>query len=132
MRRGDLAKTEPFLTKLEARLRDMLQSSSERPPGALVGRWGLARLGHGDDPAVLLAALSEHRDKSNKNKLEWNDPLLLMALSAASYRNREYPQALETLFELSKTFPGLRALQWNLQGIYAARQRAGGEARISQ
>lgn len=132
IRRGDLAKAEPFLTKLEARLRDLLQSSSERPPGALVGRWGLARLGRADDPAVLLAALSEHRDKSNKNKLEWNDPLLLMALSAASYRNREYPQALETLFELSKTFPGLRALQWNLQGIYAARQRAGGEARISQ
>jgi tetratricopeptide (TPR) repeat protein len=132
IKRGDLAKAEPFLTKLEARLRDLLPSSSERPPGALVGRWGLARLRRGDDPAVLLAALSEHRDKSNKNKLEWNDPLLLMALSAASYRNHEYPQALETLFELSKTFPGLRALQWNLQGIYAARQKAGGEARIGQ
>ncbi len=132
IRRADLAKAEPFLTKLEARLRDLLQSTTERPPGALVGRWGLARLGRGDDPTVLLTALSEHRDKSNKNKLEWNDPLLLMALSAASYRNREYPQALETFFELSKTFPGLRALQWNLQGIYAARQKAGGEARISQ
>ncbi len=132
IKRGDLAKAEPFLTKLEARLRDLLSSSSERPPGALVGRWGLVRLGRGDDPAVLVAALSEHRDKSNKNKLEWNDPLLLIALSAASYRDREYPQALETLFELSKTFPGLRALQWNLQGIYAARQKAGGEARISQ
>jgi hypothetical protein len=97
-----------------------------------VGRWGLVRLRQGDDPALLVTALSEYRDKSNKNKLEWNDPLLLVALSVASYRDHEYPQALETLFELSKTFPGLRALQWNLQGIYAARQRAGGEARISQ
>jgi len=97
-----------------------------------VGRWGLVRLGRGADPGALVDSLSEHRDKSNKNKLEWNDPLLLLALCAASYRDQEYPQALETLFELSKTFPGLRALQWNLQGIYAARQKAGGEARISQ
>ncbi len=132
IKRGDLAKAEPFLTKLGARLRDLLPTTAERPPGALVGRWGLVRLGRGDDPAALVASLSEHRDKSNKNKLEWNDPLLLVALSAASYRDHEYPQALETLFELSKTFPGLRALQWNLQGIYAARQKAGGEARISQ
>ncbi len=132
LRRGDVARVEPFLSKLEARLRDLLPSSPERPPGSLVGKWGLARLSRGDDPAVLLVALSEYRDKSNKNKLEWNDPLLLVALAAASYRDHEYPQALETLFELSKTFPGLRGLQWNLQGIYAARQKAGGEARISQ
>ncbi|HXB57328.1 MAG TPA: hypothetical protein VN461_21370 [Vicinamibacteria bacterium] len=132
LKRGDVSKVEPFASKLEARLRDLLAASPERPPGSLVGKWGLARLRQGDDPAVLLAALSEHRDKSNKNKLEWNDPLLLVALAATSYRDHEYPQSLETLFELSKTFPGLRPLQWNLQGIYAARQRAGGEARISQ
>lgn len=132
LRRGDLAKAEPFATRLEARLRELLPPPSERPSGALVGRWGLARLGHGDDPAVLLAALSDYQDKSNKNKLEWNDPLLLLALVAANYRDHEYAQALETLFELSKVLPGLRSLQWNLQGIYAARQKAGGEARISQ
>ncbi|HKC11691.1 MAG TPA: hypothetical protein VKI41_06500 [Vicinamibacteria bacterium] len=132
LKRGDVPKVEPFVSKLEARLRDLLPGTPERPPGSLVGKWGLARLRQGDDPAALLAALSEYRDKSNKNKLEWNDPLLLVALAAASYRNHEYPQSLETLFELSKTFPGLRPLQWNLQGIYAARQRAGGEARISQ
>lgn len=133
LRRSGFAKLEPFATKLEARLRDLLQSSSaERPSGALVGRWGLARLRHGEGEAALPGALSEYRDKSNKNKLEWNDPLLLLALSAADYRSNQYAQALETLFELSKTFPGLRPLQWNLQGIYAARQTAGGEARIGQ
>jgi hypothetical protein len=132
LRQGDLAKVEPFTSKLEARLRDLLPSSPERPPGSLVGKWGMARLRSGDDTGALVTTLSEYRDKSNKNKLEWNDPLLLVALSAASYRDHEYAQALETLFELSKTFPGLRPLQWNLQGIYAARQRAGGEARISQ
>jgi hypothetical protein len=132
LRRSELLKTEPFATKLEPRLRDLLSASTERPSGSLVGRWGLARLRGGEDSGAIVAALSEHRDKSNKNKLEWNDPLLLLALSAASYRDNEYAQSLETLFELSKTLPGLRAVQWNLQGIYAARQKAGGEARISQ
>ena len=132
LRRPDLAKAEPFATRLEPRLRELLPSSPERQSGALVGKWGLARLRRGDDPGELLSVLSEHQDKSNKNKLEWNDPLLLLALTAANYRDQEYAQALETLFELSKTLPGLRALQWNMQGVYAARQKAGGEARISQ
>jgi hypothetical protein len=106
LRRSDLATSEPFATRLETRLRELLPPSPERPSGALVGRWGLARLRRGDDAAGLLAVLSEHQDKSNKNKLEWNDPLLLLALSAANYRDQEYAQALETLFELSKTLPG--------------------------
>jgi hypothetical protein len=131
LRRPTLAKMEPFATKLNARLRDLFAGTAERPSGALVGKWGLARLRLGDDTGVG-TTLSDYRDKSNKNKLEWNDPLLLLALSAADYRDSEYAQSLETLFELSKTLPGLRAVQWNLQGIYAARQKAGGEARISQ
>jgi hypothetical protein len=90
------------------------------------------QLARGEDSALLGTALWDARNKSNKNRLEWNDPLLLLALSAADYRNQQYAQALETLFELAKTFAGLRSLQWNLQGVYAARQTAGGEARISQ
>jgi hypothetical protein len=125
-------KTEPFASKLDARLKELWLSADEGPSGALIGAWGLARLKRGDDPAVILAALSVHRDASNKNKLEWNDPLLLLALSTANYRDQQYAQSLETLFEMSKALPGLRSLQWNLQGIYAARQTAGGEARISQ
>jgi hypothetical protein len=130
--RADLLKTEPFATRLEPRLRDLLSASGERPGGALVGKWALVRLRHGDDAGTLVTTLSEHRDDSNKNKLEWNDPLLLLALVAANRQDQQYAQALETLFELSKTLPGLRWLQWNLQGVYAARQKAGGEIRISQ
>ncbi len=130
--RPDRAGREPFASRLDVRLKSLLQGGSERPSGALVGRWGLARLRRGDDPGPLVAALSEQRDDSNKNKIDWNDPLLLLALAAANYRNQQYAQSLETLFELSKSFPGLRWLQWNLQGVYAARQKAGGEARISQ
>ncbi len=132
LRRGDLARTEPFASKLDRRIQDLLQSPSERPNGALVGRWALVRLRRGGDPGALLATLAEYRDDSNKNKIDSNDPLLLLALAAANHRNQQYPQALETLFELAKSFPGLRGLQWNLQGVYAARQKAGGETRISQ
>jgi hypothetical protein len=130
--RAPLAQSEPFASKLEGRERSLLASASERPSGALVGRWALARLQRGGDPAALVATLSEYRDDSNKNKIDWNDPLLLLALAAANHRNQQYAQSLETLFELSKSFPGLRWLQWNLQGVYAARQKAGGETRISQ
>jgi hypothetical protein len=123
---------EPFASKLAAKLGEPPQSGAERPSGALMGRWGLVQLSRGVDPGGVGTVLWDARNKSNKNKLEWNDPLLLLALCAADYRNQQYAQALETLFELSKTFPGLRPLQWNLQGVYAARQKAGGEARISQ
>jgi hypothetical protein len=131
LRQPALAKLEPFATRLDAQVGGLFGSTT-RPSGALVGRWGFARLRRGQDAGAILTDLSAHRDHANKNKLEWNDPLLLLALSAANYRNHEYAQALETLFELSKTLTGLRELQWNLQGVYAARQKAGGEIRISQ
>jgi hypothetical protein len=132
LRSPRVAKLEPFATKLEPRLKELLSAAPERASGALAGKWGLARLRRGDDAGTMVTTLSEYRDKSNKNKLEWNDPLLLLAIAVADARDREYAQALETLFELSKTFAGLRSVQWNLQGVYAARQKAGGEARISQ
>jgi len=130
--RPELARSEPFASRLDGRLKSLLPPASERPSGALVGRWALARLRRGADAGALVATLSEYRDDSNKNKIDWNDPLLLLALAAANDRNQQYAQSLETLFELAKTFPGLRWLQWNLQGVYAARQKAGGETRISQ
>lgn len=130
--RPELAKSEPYATKLDVRTRGLFQPASERPSGALVGRWALARLRRGADVGSLLTTLAEHRDDSNKNKIDWNDPLLLLALVAANHRNQQYAQSLETLFEISKSFPGLRWVQWNLQGVYAARQKAGGETRISQ
>jgi hypothetical protein len=125
---------KPLDAKLAARLQQIPapESLSRRRAGSLIGRWGLSRLAAGDDSRAVLARLTPFRDHANKNKLENNDPLLLLAIAACNYRNAEYAQSLETLFELAKTLPGLRGLQWNLQGIYAARQKAGGEARISQ
>ena len=133
LRRTPLApRAEPFSGRLDRREQALLQGLPERPSGALVGRWALARLREGGDAGTLVSTLAEYRDDSNKNKIDWNDPLLLLALAAANTRNQQYAQSLETLFEVSKSFPGLRWVQWNLQGVYAARQKAGGETRISQ
>lgn len=123
---------KPLATQVGAALRDAVQDLDPRGNGALYGQWGLARLALGAEPREVLEVLEAARDKSNKNKLESNDPLLLLAICKARAAIQDYPQALETLFEMGKTLPGLRPLQWNLQGLYAARQKAGGEARISQ
>lgn len=131
VRRPALSGFEPFASKLRESLASLPDSFGDRADEALVGRWGLAALESGVDSAEALAVLSRYRNHANKNKIEFNEPLLLVALSAANYAKNDYAQALETLFELSKTFPGLRGLQWNLQGVYAARQKAGGDARIA-
>jgi tetratricopeptide (TPR) repeat protein len=129
VRSGEAA---PVATHVTAALRDAVTDLEPRGNGALYGQWGFARLALGAEPREVLEVLEAARDKSNKNKLESNDPLLLLAICKARAAIQDYPQALETLFEMGKTLPGLRPLQWNLQGLYAARQKAGGEARISQ
>jgi hypothetical protein len=106
-------------------------SQSFQSVGRDGGPVGLAALSRGVESKEVLVTLSRHRNHANKNKIEWNDPLLLVALAAANYSNNDYPQALETLFELAKSFEGLRGLQWNLQGVYAARQKSAGDARIA-
>src|SRR5262249_18289647 len=48
--RSDVSRAEPFATKLDARLRELIVSEAEAASGAVVGKWGLARLRRGDDP----------------------------------------------------------------------------------
>jgi len=131
---NELTPGEPVATTLSERLKALPQSFRESADETMVGRWGLAALSRGPlwlESKEVVVVLSRHRNHANKNKIEWNDPLLLVALAAANYSNNDYPQALETLFELAKSFEGLRGLQWNLQGVYAARQKAAGDARIA-
>jgi tetratricopeptide (TPR) repeat protein len=131
---NELSPGEPIASALSERLKALPQSFGESADETMVGRWGLAALSRGPlwlESKEVLVTLSRHRNHANKNKIEWNDPLLLVALAAANYSNNDYPQALETLFELAKSFEGLRGLQWNLQGVYAARQKAAGDARIA-
>ena len=132
LERPALSGLEPFATLLPRRMETLEQPRARGAQRAAAGRWGLLRLRAGADASELVAILSRVRDNANKNKIERNDPLLLLALAVANYRNADYAQSLETLFALSESFPGLRGLHWNVQGTYAARQTAGGEARISQ
>lgn len=74
--------------------------------------------------------LEAGRDKANKNKIEANDPLLLVNLAEACYRNKKFSENLEIYFELGKQFPVVRQIQDAMQGIYAMEHRSAGEVKI--
>jgi hypothetical protein len=132
MEPNGLSRTEPFASLLPKQLEVLGASLASGTDRAATGRWALARLRAGAEASEMVRILSRARDNANKNKVEANDPLLLVAIALASYRNADYAQSLEILYAVSEAFPGVRGLHWNLQGTYAARQKAGGEARISQ
>lgn len=74
--------------------------------------------------------MEEGRDKSNKNKIEFNDPKTLTALSEAYCGTKQYSEALEIFFEMNKHFPAVRQLQVVLQGIYSMEHRSAGDVKI--
>lgn len=76
------------------------------------------------------AYLEAGRDKGNKNKIEANDPLMLVSLAEAYYRTKKYSEALEIYFEMSKQFPVVRQIQEALQGIYAMEHKSAGDVKI--
>jgi hypothetical protein len=72
--------------------------------------------------------LERARDKGNKNKIETNDPAFLLKLSYVYYTREYYPESLEILFSLGKSFPGTRPLQDAVQSMYSYKQKGSGEA----
>jgi tetratricopeptide (TPR) repeat protein len=74
--------------------------------------------------------LEAGRDKSNKNRIEANDPVMLVSLAEAYYRRRQFSESLEIYFEMSKHFPVVRRLQEALQGIYAMEHKSAGDVKI--
>ena len=70
------------------------------------------------------------RDKSNKNRIEYNDPLMLVNLAEAYYRIKQFSEALEIYFEMSKHFPAIRQIQVAMQGIYSMEQKSAGDVKI--
>jgi tetratricopeptide (TPR) repeat protein len=70
------------------------------------------------------------RDKSNKNKIEYNDPVMLVSLARAYYRTKKFSEALEIYFEISKQFPSVRQIQIAMQGVYSMEQKSAGDAKI--
>jgi tetratricopeptide (TPR) repeat protein len=74
--------------------------------------------------------LERARDKGNKNKIETNDPTFLLKLSYVYYSREYYPESLEILFSLAKSFSGIRPLQDAVQSVYSYKQKGSGEAII--
>jgi tetratricopeptide (TPR) repeat protein len=92
-----------------------------------IGKYFLARL----DYAKAVPYLEAGRDKSNKNKIESNDPLMLVSLADAYYQTKKFSEALEIYFEMSKQFPEVRQIQEAMQGVYAMEHKSAGDVKIN-
>jgi tetratricopeptide (TPR) repeat protein len=92
-----------------------------------IGKYYLGRLDH----AKAISYLEAGRDKSNKNKIESNDPILLVSLAEAYYRAKKFSEALEIYFEMSKQFPEVRQIQEAMQGVYAMEHKSAGDVKIN-
>ncbi|MGA1795558.1 MAG: tetratricopeptide repeat protein [bacterium] len=91
-----------------------------------LGKYYLERKDH--DKALLF--MEAGRDKGNKNRIEYNDPLMLVNLAEAYYRTRQFSEALEIYFAMSAHFPAVRQIQVALQGVYSMEERSAGDVKI--
>jgi tetratricopeptide (TPR) repeat protein len=80
--------------------------------------------------ARAVAYMEAGRDKSNKNKIEANDPEMLAALAEAYFRTKKFSEGLEIFFAMSEEFPVVRQIQEAVQGVYSMEQRSAGDVRI--
>ncbi len=92
-----------------------------------IGKYYLGRSDH----AKALSYLEAGRDKSNKNKIESNDPVLLVSLAESYYGTKKFSEALEIYFEMSKQFPEVRQIQEAVQGVYAMEHKSAGDVKIN-
>ena len=81
-------------------------------------------------PEEALSYLELARDKSNKNKISANDPILLVDLAEAYRLNNVYLETLEIYFEMNNSFPVVRQIQEAVQGTYATHQKSAGDVKI--
>jgi tetratricopeptide (TPR) repeat protein len=77
-----------------------------------------------------LTYLEAGRDKSNKNRIEFNEPSLLTDLAGAYYRTKKFSEALEILFGMSVQFPAVRQIQNAMQGVYSIEQKSAGDVKV--
>jgi len=82
------------------------------------------------DYARAIATMENGRDKSNKNKIEANDPEMLAGLAEAYYRTKQFSEGLEIFFEMSAEYPVVRQIQEAMQGVYSMEQRSAGDVRM--
>jgi tetratricopeptide (TPR) repeat protein len=91
-----------------------------------LGRYYLGK----KDYAKTIAYMEAGRNKGNKNKIEYNDPLMLINLAEAYYQTMQFSEALEIYFAMSAQFPVVRQIQAAMQGVYSMEQKSAGDARI--
>jgi len=120
--RADCARIEPWAT----RAAEGAEGRTARALNIALGQQYLSRHDYGH----ALAYLEAGRDKSNKNRIEANDPVMLVNLGEAYYRSRQFSEALEIYFEMSKHFPAVRRIQEALQGVYAVAHKSAGDVKI--
>jgi tetratricopeptide (TPR) repeat protein len=94
--------------------------------GSALGTYYLRK----QDYARAIAYMEAGRDKSNKNKIEANDPEMLAGLAEAYYRTKKFSEGLEIFFEMSQEFAVVRQIQEAVQGVYSMEQRSAGDVRI--
>jgi len=92
-----------------------------------IGKYHLSKR----DDAKAVSYLEAGRDKSNKNKIESNDPSMLVSLADAYYRTKKFSEALEIYFEMGKHFPEVRQIQEAMQGVYAVEHKSAGDVKIN-
>jgi tetratricopeptide (TPR) repeat protein len=105
------------------------ETGERRKTVALNFALGTYHLRKGDLPRAV-AYLESARDKTNKNRIEANDPLLLVTLADAYYQTTQFSESLEIYFEMSRQFPVVRRLQEALQGVYAMTHKSAGDVKI--
>ena len=96
------------------------------PLNAALGKYYLLQK---DYPKAVLY-MEAGRDKANKNKIEVNDPVMLVGLAEAYYRNKKFSENLEIYFEIGKQYPAVRQIQEAMQGIYSMEQQSAGDVKI--
>jgi hypothetical protein len=82
------------------------------------------------DYGRAISYMEASRDKSNKNRIEHNDPSMLVHLAVAYYDIKKFSEALEIFFEMSKEFPAVRQMQVALQGVYSVEQKSAGDVKV--
>ncbi len=110
-----------------AALAEAGEGKKAAPLNIAIGKYFLGKLDNGKAVSYLEAG----RDKSNKNKIESNDPEMLVSLADAYYRTKKFSESLEIYFEMSKQFPEVRQIQEAMQGVYAVEHKSAGDVKIN-
>jgi tetratricopeptide (TPR) repeat protein len=123
------ARVKAECAAMESRAQVLSEAARGRdgaPLNIALGRYYLSKQDH----ARAVSHLEAGRDKSNKNRIEANDPVMLVNLAEVYYRRKQFSESLEIYFEMSKQFPAVRPLQEAMQGIYSIEHKSAGDVKI--